>query len=109
MSASPKTATLPEPTLVEPRRRRAPANRLAVVGGFLAIYLIWGSTYLAIWYAVASIPPLYTAGFRHLIAGTVLLIWALAKGQRPTWAQIRASVVVGFLFFLVGQDRKSVV
>jgi drug/metabolite transporter (DMT)-like permease len=102
VSASPKTATLPPPSLVESGPRRAPANRLAVVASFLAIYLIWGSTYLAIWYAVASIPPLYTAGFRHLTAGTLLLLWALAKGQRPSWAQIRASVVIGFLFFLVG-------
>ena len=34
-----------------------------------AIYIIWGSTYLAIRYAVETIPPLYTAGFRHLLAG----------------------------------------
>src|SRR5262252_2340500 len=104
MSAAPGTATLASPE--EPRTppavaapRRPPANRLAVAAAFLATYLIWGSTYLAIWYAVASIPPLYTAGFRHLIAGTILLIWALVKGQRPTREQIRASLVVGFLFF----------
>jgi len=76
--------------------------RLRVILAFLAIYVIWGSTYLAIRYAVETIPPLYTAGFRHLIAGSILLAWALAKGQRPTWAQLRASVVIGFFFFLVG-------
>lgn len=78
------------------------ANRLLIVLSFLSIWLIWGSTYLAIRYAVETIPPLYTAGFRHLSAGTILLAWALAKGSRPTWAQIRASVVIGFFFFLVG-------
>ena len=76
--------------------------RIRVALAFLAIYVIWGSTYLAIRYAVETIPPLYTAGFRHLVAGSVLLIWALAKGQRPTWAQVRASVVIGFFFFLLG-------
>lgn len=76
--------------------------RVRVILSFLAIYVIWGSTYLAIRYAVATIPPLYTAGFRHLTAGTILLVWALAKGQRPTWAQLRASVVIGFFFFLIG-------
>jgi drug/metabolite transporter (DMT)-like permease len=81
---------------------KRPASRVAVVGAFLAIYVIWGSTYLAIRYAVETIPPLYTAGMRHLIAGTILLIWALAKGLRPTAAQIRASVVIGVLFFLIG-------
>ena len=77
-------------------------SRLLIVFSFLSIYLIWGSTYLAIRYAVETIPPLYTAGFRHLSAGTILLAWALAKGLRPTWPQIRASLIIGFFFFLVG-------
>jgi len=81
---------------------KVPANRLFVILGFLSIYVIWGSTYLAIRYAVETIPPLYTAGIRHLTAGTILLAWALAKGLYPRWAQIRASVVIGFFFFLVG-------
>src|ERR1700704_5870809 len=76
--------------------------RIRVILAFLAIYVIWGSTYLAIRYAVETIPPLYTAGFRHLIAGSILLIWALAKGLRPTAAQIRSSVIIGFFFFLIG-------
>jgi len=78
------------------------ARRLHVILAFFAIYAIWGSTYLAIRYAVETIPPLYTAGIRHLVAGSILLAWALAKGMRPTAAQIRASVVIGFFFFLVG-------
>src|SRR5437879_9381523 len=88
------------PGVITPTRPRL--NRALVVFSFLSIYLIWGSTYLAIRYAVETIPPLYTAGFRHLVAGSVLLAWALAKGQRPTWAQVRASVVIGFFFFLLG-------
>jgi drug/metabolite transporter (DMT)-like permease len=78
------------------------ARRLHVILAFIAIYVIWGSTYLAIRYAVETIPPLYAAGIRHLVAGSILLIWALAKGMRPTGAQLRASMVIGFLFFLVG-------
>ena len=77
-------------------------KRVLIFLCFLSIYLIWGSTYLAIRYAVETIPPLYTAGFRHLSAGTILLVWALGKGMRPTWNQIRASAVIGFFFFLVG-------
>jgi drug/metabolite transporter (DMT)-like permease len=80
----------------------ARSNRLTVVLSFLSIYLIWGSTYLAIRYAVETIPPLYTAGFRHLLAGSILLVWCLAKGLRPTWAQVRASIVIGVFFFLIG-------
>ena len=77
-------------------------SRIAVIAAFAATYLIWGSTYLAIRYAVETIPPLYTAGFRHLVAGSILLAWCAAKRLRPTWAQIRASLVVGALFFLIG-------
>src|SRR3989440_9029087 len=83
-------------------RTLAQPHRFTVVLGFLAIYLIWGSTYLAIRYAVETIPPLYTAGFRHLTAGTILLIWCLAKHLSPTWAQVRASIIIGAFFFLIG-------
>lgn len=83
-------------------RAAARPNRLAVIAAFAATYLIWGSTYLAIRFAVETIPPLYTAGFRHLIAGSILLGWCLAKRMRPTWAQFRASVIIGMLFFLFG-------
>ena len=69
---------------------------------FFSIYFIWGSTYLGIKYAIETIPPLYTAGLRHLAAGSILLIWALAKGLRPTAKQIRASIVIGIFFFLIG-------
>jgi drug/metabolite transporter (DMT)-like permease len=81
---------------------KAAEKRLLTILCFVAINLVWGSTYLAIRYAVETIPPLYTAGFRHLCAGSILLAWALAKGIRPTWKQVRASVVIGFFFFLVG-------
>jgi drug/metabolite transporter (DMT)-like permease len=77
-------------------------SRLAVLAAFLALYVIWGSTYLAIRYAVETIPPLYTAGMRHLVAGSILLAWCMAKRLRPTVAQIRASIVIGAFFFLVG-------
>ena len=81
---------------------KAPGNRLLVIFCFFAIYVIWGSTYLAIRFAIEGIPPLLTAGIRHLTAGTILLAWALCKGARPTWVQMRASAVIGFFFFLVG-------
>ena len=80
----------------------ARTHRFTVILCFLAIYLIWGSTYLAIRYAVESIPPLYTAGLRHLTAGSILLAWCLVKRLRPTWAQFRASIIIGVFFFLIG-------
>ncbi len=91
-------ANLPEPVAAA----RPRLNRATVILAFLSIYLIWGSTYLAIRYAVETIPPLYTAGLRHLTAGTILLFWCLAKRLRPTWSQVRASIIIGFFFFLIG-------
>src|SRR5947199_1533628 len=91
-------ASLPAPVAAA----RPRLNRATVILAFLSIYLIWGSTYLAIRYAVETIPPLYTAGLRHLLAGSILLVWCLAKRLRPTWGQVRASIVIGTLFFLVG-------
>jgi drug/metabolite transporter (DMT)-like permease len=69
---------------------------------FSAIFIVWGSTYLAIKYAVAEIPPLLTAGVRHLVAGSIMLLWASSKGQRASLEEWRHSAVVGALFFLIG-------
>lgn len=69
---------------------------------FAAIYLVWGSTYLAIRYAVETIPPLVTAGIRHTIAGSVLLAWACLRGYRPRREHWIAGMILGALFFLIG-------
>lgn len=78
------------------------SNPVLLLLAFASIYLIWGSTYLAIRYAIETIPPLVTAGVRHLIAGSVLLSWALVRGYRPTRREWYSSCVLGVLFFLIG-------
>src|ERR1700716_2410972 len=102
MGANQTTELIGEISAAQESVRAAKTHRITVALSFLSIYVIWGSTYLAIRYAVETIPPLYTAGMRHLVAGTILLLWCFAKKLRPTAAQIRASVVIGALFFLVG-------
>jgi len=79
---------------------RAYSIKLALA--FVAIYIIWGSTYLAIRYAVETIPPLVTAGIRHSVAGIIMLTWAWARGFRPKREHWISGLVVGGLFFLVG-------
>jgi drug/metabolite transporter (DMT)-like permease len=79
---------------------RGLAIKLALA--FVAIYVIWGSTYLAIRYAVETIPPLVTAGIRHSIAGGIMLAWARMRGFRPTRQQWAAGFVLGAFFFLIG-------
>src|SRR5262245_20863778 len=63
---------------------------------FAAVYVIWGSTYLAIRVGVATIQPLLLAGARSLVAGVVLLAWWLARGERvPTRVEWRRAAVSG--------------
>jgi drug/metabolite transporter (DMT)-like permease len=91
---------VPEPHQPAPGHDRGLAIKLALA--FVAIYVIWGSTYLAIRYAVETIPPLVTAGIRHSIAGGIMLSWAWWRGFRPTRQQWVAGFALGALFFLVG-------
>jgi len=77
-------------------------ERALTILSFLAIHFVWGSTYLAIRYAIETIPPLMTAGLRHVIGGSALFLWCWSRGYRPTLRQWRASAVLGFLFFLLG-------
>src|SRR5580693_4229974 len=91
---------VPKPRKSANARARSHAIKLALA--FVAIYVIWGSTYLAIRYAVETIPPLVTAGIRHSIAGGIMLAWAWWRGFRPTRPQWIAGFALGFLFFLIG-------
>ena len=70
-------------------------SRLWMLLSFFAIYVVWGSTYLAIRVAVETIPPLVTAGIRHTTAGLILLAWAWGKGYRPRVEHWKAGLVLG--------------
>ncbi|MFZ0865789.1 MAG: EamA family transporter [Candidatus Sulfotelmatobacter sp.] len=91
---------VPAPRSTAKSHDRSYAIKLGLA--FAAIYLIWSSTYLAIRYAVETIPPLVAAGVRHSIAGGVMLIWACWRGFRPTRQQWMAGFVLGAFFFLIG-------
>lgn len=94
MSAA--TATSPVVTA------RVNPSSLWMALAFFAIYIVWGTTYLAIRYAVETIPPLVTAGVRHTTAGLILLGIAWSRGFRPRREHWIAGAALGALFFLVG-------
>jgi drug/metabolite transporter (DMT)-like permease len=106
MSAPTMSATIAKPAILPKpapfSEKAAASNRLLIIFCFFAIYAIWGSTYLAIRYAVENIPPLYAAGIRHLTSGTILLLWCCAKKVKPTRSQIRSGIILGVFFFLLG-------
>lgn len=70
------------------------------------IYVVWGSTFMAVTIAVRDVPPLLAMGIRHVTAGTLLLAWALprgdGRGDRIGWAQVRAGFIFGGALFLLG-------
>ena len=74
----------------------------------VALYIVWGSTYLAIRFAVETIPPFLMAGARFLIAGTILYAWRRSAGDpAPTPRQWRSAIVVGLLLLLGGNGLVS--
>jgi drug/metabolite transporter (DMT)-like permease len=73
-----------------------------VVLAFLAIYVLWGSTFLAIRVAVETVPPFLAAGIRFFLAGFVLYGWSRARGVRsPTALEWRNLAILGALLFLI--------
>jgi drug/metabolite transporter (DMT)-like permease len=74
-----------------------------VLSAFAAVYLIWGSTYLAIFMAIKTIPPFFMAGGRFLIAGLILLAYALIKGEQiPDIKSVWKISLAGILMLTIG-------
>ena len=81
----------------------ARAKRGRLIAAFAAVYVIWGSTYLAIRYAVETIPPFLMAGTRFVISGAILYAWARRRGsEAPSRAVWRAATITGLLMLFGG-------
>ncbi len=79
------------------------ASRWQVALALALVYVVWGSTYLAIRFAVETLPPFGMAAARFLVAGAALYLWARARGAaRPTAGQWRSAATVGLLLLLGG-------
>ena len=75
-----------------------PAPAWKIWGGLWTIYIVWGSTYLAIRVMVETVPPLLGAGARFTVAGAVMLaVLAVKRSVRPTRAQLLSALLVGIL------------
>lgn len=83
-------------------------TKAALLAGFAAIYLIWGSTYLGIRVAVETMPPFLMAGARFLVAGSLLTAWiAFTGGFRATPRQWFDNTIIGGLLLLGGNGLVS--
>ena len=83
-------------------RATAP-TRTKVLLAFLAVYVLWGSSYISIRVAIESIPPFLMSGTRNVLAGLLLGGWAFSRGAvRPSAPEIRATAVTGLLMLCLG-------
>ncbi len=74
----------------------------------LALYIVWGSTYLGIKVAIETIPPFFHAGIRFLISGIILVVWQRSAGHSmPTRRQWISAAIIGTLLLLGGNGLVS--
>lgn len=100
------TAATGTPRAVSPGATPAPhqgRDSALILASFAAVYLVWGSTFLAIRLGIESIPPLLLAGFRHLATGIILYpVMRWKTGERPSAANWRAGFITGCLLLVIG-------
>ena len=78
-------------------------KRLVILLSLLALYTLWGGTYLGMRVALEGFPPLFVAGFRQLLAGIILYVFLRSRGApNPTRAQWLGAAIVGGLLLLIG-------
>lgn len=78
-------------------------KRLLIILSLLAVYIIWGTTYLGIRYALESFPPYLLMGIRFVVAGAALFVFLWARGAAmPTLRQWRSAAIVGTLLLAGG-------
>jgi drug/metabolite transporter (DMT)-like permease len=78
-------------------------SKLKILAAFIAVYFVWGTTYLAIKFAIETIPPFLMMGMRSLSAGIVLYTWGRLRGDtNVTRKELPSLILIGFLFFLIG-------
>ena len=88
--------------------RIAPPPAAGVLAAFATLYVVWGSTYLAIRFAVETLPPFTMAGARFVVAGAVLYGWSRARGAAPlTRPEWRTAAIVGALLVVGGNGLVS--
>src|SRR6266567_112339 len=80
-----------------------------IIVAFAALYLIWGSTYLGILFAIETMPPFLMAGSRFLIAGIIMYAIALSQGiGKSSWANWRTSLIIGACLLLAGNGGVTI-
>ncbi|MCK5454408.1 MAG: EamA family transporter, partial [Calditrichia bacterium] len=78
-------------------------HQLKIIFAFTVIYFVWGSTYIAIRFAIETIPPFLMAGIRFTVSGLLLYMWQNRNHSvKPRLPEIRKSMLVGLLLIVGG-------
>src|SRR6266571_3271060 len=84
-------------------------TKIWIIVAFAALYLIWGSTYLGIRFAIETIPPFLMAGARFLIAGMIMYAIAWSQGiSESNWRNWRTSLIIGACLLLGGNGGVTI-
>src|SRR5438477_4638664 len=87
----------------------AARKKTVVIIAFAALYVIWGSTYLGIRFAIETIPPFLMAGARFLLAGAIMYAIAGSQGiGKASWANWRTSLIIGACLLLAGNGGVTI-
>ncbi len=87
----------------------AASKRTLVIVAFAALYVIWGSTYLGIRFAIETIPPFLMAGARFVLAGLIMYAIAWSQGiGKSSWANWRTSLIIGACLLLAGNGGVTI-
>ncbi|WP_018615477.1 EamA family transporter [Segetibacter koreensis] len=74
--------------------------KVLIITAFAALFVIWGSTYLGIMIAIKSIPPFFMLGTRFFVAGLLLYIWCVIKGEKTPSLKLFTTIGVGGILML---------
>lgn len=81
--------------------RKAP--QWLIILAFMAVYIVWGTTYLAVIYGLRGFPPFMLSALRYLMAALLLLGWCFIKKEKwPGWQAVRTCTVSGLLMLVGG-------
>jgi len=84
-------------------------KRIQVIIAFAALYLIWGSTFLGIRFAIETIPPFLMAGARFMLAGVIMYAIAWSQGiGKSSWANWLTSLIIGACLLLAGNGGVTI-
>ncbi len=86
-----------------PERKSTQASSAAIWTALISVYIVWGSTYLAIRFAVETIPAYLMASIRFLVAGSILYFFRRLRGDpAPSKAEWKSSAIIGFFLLVLG-------